>query len=330
MKLSIDLPGALPAREYVEIARLVEEHGFDEIHVFDDLMARPVWPILTLIGEHTERLKVGPAIVSPQIVHPAYQAANLAELDELTGGRAVSALGRGAFFDWVGLPPPQKPLTMLREAVAIMRRLLAGDRTPFHGEVFEATEDLALQFPARPDVPILLGTWSPRTCELAGEVADGFYAGNLADPAYLSMLRGRLHAGAVRAGRDPSSLEVAISPVFVLGPDRATAADAIRPIAAHALDWLHPMTEAAGVTDAQMTAIRAAFAAGDPTAAAPHLTDTALDFFALTGTPDDVIPRLHELVAAGADHVAFSTLTPPNFAEIVAVIANEIAPALRG
>ena len=100
--------------------------------------------------------------------------------------------------------PPDRPLTMLREAVAMMRRLLAGDATEVEGREFAATRDLVLRFPVtRPDVPIWLGTWSPQTCELAGEVADGVYIGNLADPGYLRTLVRHVAIGAERRRPPP-------------------------------------------------------------------------------------------------------------------------------
>jgi 5,10-methylenetetrahydromethanopterin reductase len=330
LTFSVDLPGMLPVRDYVPIAQHLEALGFDEIHVFDDLMQRPAWPILTLIGAGTARIRVGPTIISPRIVHPAYQAANLAVLDEVTGGRAVCAIGRGAFFEWLGMGPPERPLTMLREAVAVMRRLLSGDVSAFEGREFHATGDLAFHFPVtRHDVPIWLGTWSPQTCELAGEVADGVYIGNLAEPTYLRTLCRHVAIGAERAGRDPASLEIAVGPICWIGPDRAAANDFIRPLAAQAVDWLHPMTEVAGVTEQQLEVIRAAAARGDQAAAAGQLSDDVVEFFALTGTPDDVLPRLQALVDAGATHLSFAIFPTPKMHDTFDLIASEILPVLR-
>jgi alkanesulfonate monooxygenase SsuD/methylene tetrahydromethanopterin reductase-like flavin-dependent oxidoreductase (luciferase family) len=86
IKFSIDLTGNLPVHDYPRLARQVETYGFDEVHVVDDLMFKPAWPLLALMGQQTERIKLGPALIAPRIVHPAYHAANLAVLDELTGG----------------------------------------------------------------------------------------------------------------------------------------------------------------------------------------------------------------------------------------------------
>ena len=53
LKFSVGLQGSYPVRQYIEMAQRIENYGFDEIHVYDDLMFKPTWPLLTLIGEHT-------------------------------------------------------------------------------------------------------------------------------------------------------------------------------------------------------------------------------------------------------------------------------------
>ena len=330
LTFSIDLPGMMPTREYLPIARHIEALGFDELHVFDDLMRRPAWPILALVGAGTDQLRVGPTIVSPRIVHPAYHATNLALLDELTDGRAVCAIGRGAFFEWLGIEPHDQPFTMLRDAFEVMRRVLAGDTNPYDGEVYRTTEEAALTFPIpRPDIPLWLGTFGPKTCALAGEIADGVYIGNLADAAHLRMLRDQVERGTTHAGRDIGTLEIAAAPICMIGPDRKTANGIMRPLAAHALDWLHPLTEASGVTPAHLEAVRGAVAAGDLAAAGRELSDDVIEFFALTGTPDDVIPRIQALVDAGANHISFGTFPTPTIQEDLTLIGREILPALR-
>ena len=129
IKFSIALQGSYPIRDYIDKAKRIEQYDFDELHVYDDLMFKPTWPLLTLIGEHTSRIKVGPGIITPQIVHPCYHAGNLAELDELTNGRAVLGIARGAFWEFLGIEKQRKPITMVREAIHIIRRLLSGDHT---------------------------------------------------------------------------------------------------------------------------------------------------------------------------------------------------------
>jgi 5,10-methylenetetrahydromethanopterin reductase len=327
IQFSIDLPGILPVQEYPRLARAAESYGFDEVHVVDDLMFRPAWPLLALMGQQTERIKLGPALIAPRIVHPAYHAANLAVLDELTGGRATCALGRGAFFEMLGLGAPAKPLSMIRESVHLMRRLLAGDRTPLDGAVFSATSDLAFRFqPVRPEIPIVIGTFGPQTAKLAGEIADGLLTSCLANGDHYATLWNSMAAGASAAGRDPKSLQAIVSPICALSKDGAAARACVRPLLAEGLQWFQPMTAAAGIDDATIEAARKAAQAGDMRRAAELVPEKALDFFTVCGTPRDVIPRLEGLVAAGANHLAFTVMPMLDVDETIRLIAREVMP----
>ena len=45
------------------MGQAIERLGFDELHIADHLIMRPAWPILSLIGANTSRIRRG-------IVHP--------------------------------------------------------------------------------------------------------------------------------------------------------------------------------------------------------------------------------------------------------------------
>lgn len=330
LKFSVALQGSYPLRDYIDKARRIEAYGFDEIHVYDDLMFKPAWPILTLIGEHTERIAVGPGIITPQVVHPAYHAGNLAELDELTGGRAVCGIARGAFFEFLGIEKQSKPITMVREAVAVIRRLLAGDRTPFHGEVFTATEELFFRFrPVRSEIPIFIGTWGPKMCQLAGEIAAGTKSDGLWNPDYVPIIRENIVLGARRAGRDPDEVEIIAGPLCSVAADRERARAAARRVLAIYLPYLHPMTEVAGIPEEEIRKVREAAAAGDFERGASYVSDLSIAKCSVTGTPEEVIPQIEAMAAAGVTHVAFGHPLGPDFDEALDLLGQEVLPHFR-
>jgi len=94
--VGISVGGAYPMGRYPAIGRLAERVGVDELHVGDDLILRPAWPILGLLAEHTSRVRLGPGITSPTIVHPAAIAANVAALDELSAGPSAASAAAGS------------------------------------------------------------------------------------------------------------------------------------------------------------------------------------------------------------------------------------------
>lgn len=330
LKFSIALQGSYPIRDYIAKAQKIERYGFDEIHVYDDLMFKPTWPILTLMGEHTERIAIGPGIITPQIVHPCYHAGNLAELDELTNGRAVCGIARGAFWELLGIEKQDRPVTMVREAIQIIRRLLAGDRTPFHGKCFTATEELFFRFkPLRREIPIFIGTWGPKMCQLAGEIAAGVKSDGLWNPDYVKILRENVAIGARRAGRDPADVEIIAGPLCAVSADRERARAAARRVLAVYLPYLHPMTEVAGIPAEEIRNVREAASVGDFARGASHVSDLAVRKCSVTGTPDDIIPQIEAMVAAGVTHVAFGHPLGPDFDEALDLLGREVLPHFR-
>jgi 5,10-methylenetetrahydromethanopterin reductase len=327
IKFSVGLQGSYPIREYISKAQRIESYGFDEVHVYDDLMFKPTWPLLTLIGEHTERIKVGPGIVTPQIVHPCYHAGNLAELDELTDGRAVLGIARGAFWEFLGIEKQSKPITMVREAIQIIRRLLAGDRTAFHGEVFTATEELFFRFqPLRKNIPIFIGTWGPLMCQLAGEMADGVKSDGLWNPDYVKIIRQNIEIGAARVNRDPGEVEIIAGPLSSISSDREKAKATARRVLAVYLPYLRPMTDVAGIAEEEIKKVREAAASGDFERGASHVSELSVSRCSVTGTPEDVIQQIEEMVAAGVNHVAFGHCLGPDFDEALDLLGKEVLP----
>jgi 5,10-methylenetetrahydromethanopterin reductase len=119
MRHLLQLHGNLGIDEYPRLAVRAEELGFEDVTVHDLLFRRPVWPLLCDIARATTRVQVGPNVTHPYLSHPVQIAANLAHLDELSGGRAVLGIGRGSMYELVGR---ENPSTMagLREAIKII------------------------------------------------------------------------------------------------------------------------------------------------------------------------------------------------------------------
>lgn len=327
MKISVMLTGSYPMHDYIWMARQIESYGFDELHIADDLIMRPAWPILTLIGHHTERITLGPAIVTPKIAHPVYHATNLIALDELTGGRAICGVGRGGLNTLIGIEKPHGTMQMLREAVTIMRKIIARDPSPFSGNFFSTTGELLVhQTPVRNEIPIFIGTWGPKISQLGGEIATGIKADCVADPLYLSKLRENVHIGAERAGRDPSGSEIIVGPLCSISMDRAKAVSTMKRLLAIFLPFTSPMKEAHGIDDEQIKLANAAYREGDHDKAESFVPDEAVRVFSLTGTPADVIPQIEALVDAGATHIAFGPPLGPDFKESIRLLGENVLP----
>ncbi len=220
-RFGIQLHGTFPMSAYPGLARAVESHPFAELTVHDVVWWRPVWPILTLLGASTDRVRVGPDVTHPLLVHPVVTAANLAALDELTGGRAVLGVGRGSLLEPLGIRPasPER----VRRLVEEVQRHLAGG---FHWR------------PPRPRAEVFVGAFGPRMLELScAGWADEVRPPGTWDPRFFEAVRARL-AGRVRLGCEVWT---------VVDRDRDRARDLGREVLARFLPALGPMTDFYGV-----------------------------------------------------------------------------------
>jgi 5,10-methylenetetrahydromethanopterin reductase len=232
--------------------------------------------------------------------------------------------------EFLGIEKQAKPITMVREAILLIRRLLKGDRTPFHGEIFTATEELFFRFePYRRDIPIFIGTWGPKMCQLAGELATETKSDGMWDPDYVPIIRKNINIGAERAGREPGEVGICAGPLCSISGDRGAAIAAARRVLAVYLPYLHPMTEFAGIPADEIAQVRKAAAVGDFDRGASYVSDLAVRKHSVAGTPDDVIPQIEDMIAAGVTHVAFGHPLGPDFEEAVDLIGTEILPHFR-
>ena len=245
------------------------------LSVFHDLLYQPAIGPLLLMARRTERIRLGPAALNPFTLHPYEIAGQIAMLDSVSGGRAYLGLAKGAWLDRLGVEEP-RPLAALREAVAIVRALLAGDTAGVDGERFKLAPGTELAYPrVRDQVPLLIGTWGRETARWAGTVADELKVGGSANAALLPVVRDWIANPDVR---------LVVGCVTVVDEDgswaRARAAEVVQPY----LDVV---------------------ARHDPTLE-PGAEPRA-EHFSIAGTPEEVAVRVIELWDAGADRVELGT-----------------------
>ena len=295
VELSIGIAGSKPLRDYVALAQLAEQYGFHTLSIFDDLMFKPAWPILFVIAQHTERIRIGPSVSNPYLIHPAILAGNAALLDEISEGRAYLGIGRGAFLDFLELKA-LNPITAVRESVELIRRLWRGDRTPYRGKTFRATEAAHFQWqPPRNEIPIMIGTWGAKMCQMAGAVANEVKAGSMWSALYGRHMWEHIVAGVRGAGRNPSEVKLVFGPLTSIAEDRNEAMANARRTLAFYLPYLAPMPEFVGVASEEVAQIQAATKRGEYDAAASLVSEHCLANFALYGTPNDIIAQIERM-----------------------------------
>jgi coenzyme F420-dependent glucose-6-phosphate dehydrogenase len=169
----------------LEHAVQAEAIGFDALMVSDHFhpwvddaaAAAFVWSWLGALATRTRRARIATAVTCPLFrYHPGLVAQAAATVDRLSGGRFALGVGSGEGINERPLgwefPGHKERRGRMTEAIAIMRRLLDGEKLDFAGE-FYRTQAAKLYSPPIGRVPIWMSAGGAQSAALAGRLADG-------------------------------------------------------------------------------------------------------------------------------------------------------------
>ena len=258
---------------------------------------------LALAAAWTDRARLGTGVVNPYTRGPALLAQSAAALADASAGRFV--LGIGSSSDriverWNGIPF-EKPLTRVREAVAGLRPVFAGER---------GAGGFKLEVPPPEPIPIYVAALRGRMLRLAGEVGDGAWV-NFLPLSAVEQVVGEVRAGEQAAGREPGSVDIVCRFFNVPAPPEEGlpfvrfmfAAYATVPVYAEYFRWL-------GFAD-QIDPMVEAWEGGDRKRAVELVPeDLARDVFVFGG-PDEQRERLAAFAAKGITTLCLTPIAPP-------------------
>ena len=173
IQISAELSHICPLEEVIAQATVLESSGFHRVWVPDTVVsAWEAWMAASLILQQTSRLQVGLGVTNPYTRHPVVVAQMAAMMQRYSGGRLALSLGKGigAFLDKAGVVQHD---TAVEECVAILRGLMAGERTSHSGDAFQIDAMLLRTVPPETVVPIYLAAIGPNGWASAMRVADG-------------------------------------------------------------------------------------------------------------------------------------------------------------
>jgi 5,10-methylenetetrahydromethanopterin reductase len=306
--------------EYAPLAREADEAGFDVVTVYNDLWFQPALPALLEVAAATRRARVGPSCLNPFTLHPVEIAGQTAALDRASHGRAFLGLVAGAWLGTLSIDT-RRPVVAVREAWEVVRRLLAGDDGGFAGERFSLPPGARLRYEVeRPEVPLLVGTWSPRLAAFAGEAAAEVKVGGSANPALVPVLRQWI--ASLQTG-------VVLGAVTVVAEDGERARALARREVAMYVDVVGARDPTSPVEPELLERIRTLVADDRLDDAGALLSDDVLDRFAFAGTPTQVAAQAEAVFDAGALRVDFGTPHGLDERHGVELLCREVLPRLR-
>lgn len=217
------------------VARATEDLGFDAFFRSDhyvkmgsvDGLPGPTdaWITLAGLARETRRIRLGTLMTAGTFRLPGVLAIQVAQVDQMSGGRIELGLGAGWFAEEhaaYGIPFPKEKFGRLEEQLAIVTGLWetpVGDTFDFDGTYYQLKDSPALPKPAQSRVPVLIGGHgATRTPRLAARYADEF---NMPFASIEDSERqfARVRAAAEEAGRKGDDLVYSNALVVCVGKD---------------------------------------------------------------------------------------------------------------
>jgi F420-dependent oxidoreductase-like protein len=226
----------------LSVARATEELGFDAFFRSDHYLTMAgsglpgpteAWITLAGLARETTRIRLG-TLMSPVTFRlPGPLAIAVAQVDQMSGGRAELGLGTG-WFDaehtayGIPFPPLAERFGRLEEQLKIITGLwetAEGGEFSFDGTYYSLSGSPALPKPVqRPRPPVLIGGAGQRqTPRLAARFADEYNIPFASIPDSTAAF-GRVRQACQEAGRDPGSLVYSAAQTVCCGRDEAELA----------------------------------------------------------------------------------------------------------
>jgi 5,10-methylenetetrahydromethanopterin reductase len=329
-----------PLDEMLATARELDRSGFDTIWLAEaypwwrkhGMEARSSTVVSALMAQETEQLTIGWGIISPFTRHPVQVAMDARVVQEAAGpGRFILGFGTSKIFlNNAGLQT-NKTLGPMRDAVAIVRGVLAGGDFEYAGSAWSADVP-ALQAAAetpRDVPPVYVAATAPKMQALAGEIGDGCLTPSITTPAF------------VRYTRENVAADIDIGCTIVASiheSDRDAGRDGAREIAGMYLankvqniqGSADTLLDLAGIEQDEIRPVAGAMEQGGRLAAKAKVSDALLDKCKpIAGTPDDCIAAIEEYKEAGCTHVMLE-LWGDRRHEQIRLFAERVLPHVRG
>jgi alkanesulfonate monooxygenase SsuD/methylene tetrahydromethanopterin reductase-like flavin-dependent oxidoreductase (luciferase family) len=224
--------GAHDAAPLIQMARQVEELGFDSVWVGDSFVARQRLEPLTLlaaIAMVTNEVEIGTAALTAVLREPLTLAHAIVTLDQLSGGRLRLGIGTGqplpvkSEYDAVSMSFRERA-GRVDEAVRLFKKAWNNVEGDLKGEYFDLIGMRMQTPPSQPGGPPLwLATdGKPKGVTRTATLYDGWMP-ILLDPAEYGTRLKAIREEAEAAGRDPQAITPALYTTVHIDNDVAVA-----------------------------------------------------------------------------------------------------------
>ena len=239
-----------------DAALAAEAGGWDGLWTWDHLLAiqgpweQPIfegWLTLAAWATLTRQVTVGLMVGANTFRKPGLTAKLATTLDHVSGGRAILGIG-GAWFERehdafdidFGTSVGER-LDRLDESVALLRRLLDGERVTYEGRFYRMHDAVCEPRPVQDHLPILVGGSGPqKTLRTVARSADAWNTSGTVEETRTRVAT--LQERCAEVGRDPATVEMTVSFPMIIRDRREDAERAFDGLLVH-----NGLTEMTGV-----------------------------------------------------------------------------------
>jgi len=304
LRFGAQLGGIHPPEQQFELARRVEELGYESVWTGDHVsFHNPLYESLTLLATYasiTRRVRLGTAVYLLALRPAAIAAKITSTLDVLSGGRLIFGVGVGGEnpkeFELCGVPHGERG-ARVSEAIDAVRALWRDTPATFQGRFtrFEAVsiDPKPVQWPGP---PIWIGGRSDAALARAGRQGDGWVSYVVQPERYAQSVE-KIRSAAQQAGRKLEHFVAAHLAFITVGRDYETAK----------AEWVKFLTKRYA-QDFEPLAKK----------------------YGIIGTPEQCAEQLEKFRAAGCNYVIANAIgEPEREREQLERIATDIVPRFR-
>jgi 5,10-methylenetetrahydromethanopterin reductase len=306
-KYGILIESIFQPSELITIAKQVEDLGFIHFWYPDEKFFRDCYIGLCLVAQNTRHIALGPCVTDPYSRHPIMTAAAIASLAEVAPNRTwlgIGAGGRG--FQAMGVER-DRPALAIRDAVCIIRELLAGKIVDYKGDVINLHER-SLDFEPIQQVPIMIATGHGRFVQsLAGEIGDAVMLANFSSPPTILAGIENVKKGASKSRRNLKDIYMILRVDVSVHSDKRIARIGVAPIILSALRASYPeLAYLEVLPDFEMSSkflrvlgkndYKSRTFYRDPENCAPLIPSELYENLALVGEPEEVREKIKAII----------------------------------
>ena len=168
--------------------------------------------VLSFLAAHTRRITLGTSVTVLPMHNPFEVAKQVAEVDQLSGGRFIFGIGVGWFeeeFEVLGQNFANRG-ARTDDAIELMKRLWADDPVTYEGRFYSCENAAFAPKPVqRPHPPIWVAGASRPACRRAAQYAEAFHPVRMPVEKVVEM-RTEIDAQCERFGRAPGSVKLGV------------------------------------------------------------------------------------------------------------------------